>query len=430
MDSIEQTYRKLTGVNIEQQRILWDERGKGYYGEYLVFRELYPNIPGTCKILMNLEIPVPGGKKTEIDLLLIHETGLYVFEMKHYKGTIYGKAHENRWTQYFRTAANNPFYNPIKQNQYHIQALRNRFPGIPVHSFIVFTSPECDLRVECNESDITVCRLCELGSKLAVLKEKTPVFSMEQADNLFTDLAAFSPIHTTPIPVEGEAKPFGEYLHSLIADFHTRKEQLETDLYAVQKAASRKAKTAMIAAALACLGCVAACIAVCDGYQKAADAQVADAQQSLESYIHQFEHVEPYNNGELELSPDLLTATNVSLTESSDVVGALNFVCTLQWNGEEYGIRLTEETKYLIQLKDGSVKEYDLFTKDFPCYPSHKLGKGAYEKLELPVLEIYDLEIEEIAYIKLSNAKVWKYLTNHGNPLWGGFEIELYNTQE
>lgn len=89
---MEEIYYNLTGVDIEEQKKIWDERGKGYYGEFLVLKALYKNIPGTCKILMNLQIPVSYEKTTEIDLLMIHETGLYVFEIKHLKGTIYGES--------------------------------------------------------------------------------------------------------------------------------------------------------------------------------------------------------------------------------------------------------------------------------------------------------------------------------------------------
>ncbi|MBQ5799166.1 MAG: NERD domain-containing protein, partial [Oscillospiraceae bacterium] len=88
---IEQVYKQLTNVDIEEQKRIWDERGKGYYGEYLLFCELYKNVAGHGKILMNLNIPTESGGTTEIDLILIHETGIYVFEIKHYKGTIYGK---------------------------------------------------------------------------------------------------------------------------------------------------------------------------------------------------------------------------------------------------------------------------------------------------------------------------------------------------
>ena len=65
MNDIESIYQKLTNVDIRQQKLLWDERGKGYYGEFLVFSELYPNIPGACKILMNINIPTAYGKTTE-----------------------------------------------------------------------------------------------------------------------------------------------------------------------------------------------------------------------------------------------------------------------------------------------------------------------------------------------------------------------------
>ncbi|MCI8554207.1 MAG: NERD domain-containing protein [Clostridiales bacterium] len=98
---IKEIYNNLTNVNIDNQKELWDARGKGYYGEYLVFCELYKQISGNCKILMNLDIPTRNGKTTEVDLLLIHETGIYVFEIKHYQGTIYGKDTDNTWTQYF-----------------------------------------------------------------------------------------------------------------------------------------------------------------------------------------------------------------------------------------------------------------------------------------------------------------------------------------
>ena len=49
-------YKNLTNVQIEEQMRLWDERGKGYYGEYIVFTTLYKNIYGNCKFLMNLNV--------------------------------------------------------------------------------------------------------------------------------------------------------------------------------------------------------------------------------------------------------------------------------------------------------------------------------------------------------------------------------------
>ena len=88
MDYFDKIYKEASGVDFREQKRIWDERGRGYYGEYRVMQELYQNLPGQCKILMNLNVPIDGGKITEIDLLLIHDTGIYVFEINHYKGTI------------------------------------------------------------------------------------------------------------------------------------------------------------------------------------------------------------------------------------------------------------------------------------------------------------------------------------------------------
>ena len=61
---IKKVYKQLTGVDIEDQKHIWDERGKGYYGEFAVFCELYKHVIGTGKILMNLNIPVENGRTT------------------------------------------------------------------------------------------------------------------------------------------------------------------------------------------------------------------------------------------------------------------------------------------------------------------------------------------------------------------------------
>lgn len=132
MDDTKKAYKQVSGVDIEEQKRIWDERGKGYYGEFLVFNHLYGEIPGMCKILMNCEIPVEGNKSTEVDLILIHETGIYSFEMKHYKGDIYVNPDGNTWTQYFRTQSNEVFHNPIQQNEYHISAIKKLFPDIQI----------------------------------------------------------------------------------------------------------------------------------------------------------------------------------------------------------------------------------------------------------------------------------------------------------
>ena len=93
---MKQAYKNLTGVDVERQKALRNERAKGYIGEVEVLSELLQYVEGKFKVLMNLNVPIDG-KKTEIDLLMIHETGIYVFEVNNYKGIIYGDLDGKRW---------------------------------------------------------------------------------------------------------------------------------------------------------------------------------------------------------------------------------------------------------------------------------------------------------------------------------------------
>ena len=37
---IKEIYKQLTGVDIEEQKKLWDERGKRYYGEFFNIKKM------------------------------------------------------------------------------------------------------------------------------------------------------------------------------------------------------------------------------------------------------------------------------------------------------------------------------------------------------------------------------------------------------
>lgn len=421
MERMDKIYQQLTGVNIEEQKQLWDERGKGYYGEFLVFRELYQKIPGVCKILMNLQIPTPNGKPTEIDLLMIHENGLYVFEVKHYKGTIFGKPTEANWTQYFRTAKNNTFRNPVYQNQYHINAIRRKFPGIPVHSFIVFTNPACDLRLEGSVTGTTICTLDGLLRGFQEeSKNKSPVFNMEQIDGLFGELKEFSPIMNETVTVNGAAIPFYRYIEFLKEDFQEALKQNE-----------KKVKKAKSKALIACIVFGFLMLSANAGVKKQAEEKVLAANQELATFAQKFERVEEFKGGEIQLSKDLILASDVVLEESPDVENAVEFSCSLKWNGSDYGVSIGEEAVLIVILQDGSVKEYALWNESYPYGADYRLGKWDmwYGNTEgkIPVHEFYDMAMADIAYIKLANLGVYKKLDYNFEDVATGYEVELYS---
>ena len=445
MNDIESIYQKLTNVDIRQQKLLWDERGKGYYGEFLVFSELYPNIPGECKILMNINIPTAYGKTTEIDQLMIHETGLYVFEMKHYKGAIYGKPHEQYWTQYFRTAPNQRFRSPIAQNQYHINALSKIAPGVPIHSFVVFTSDEVELKVDCNEPNITLCTLSHLRYHLSNLTYKPNVLSMAQINQLFCTLLQYSPTSQQVVEVNGKEIPFYGFVSEIISAYKTKKAQLEIDSrnkteierlnYEFEKNRTRKArKFSIIGAILAALACIGLSIAACMAAYKDSTAKIAAAQQELAAFAQKFEEVKPFNNGELDISKDLVTASNVVIDSSPDLENTVSFACTLNWNGSDYGVNIGEKAVIIVILNDGTIKECPVFNEQYPYSTDCRLGKSnawysARSKADILPHEFYDIAISDIAYIKLSNVDLWLSIEYKPSIVASGYEIELYRAE-
>lgn len=441
MSTIEEKYRELTGIDINEQKLLWDERGKGYWGEFLLFKELFTDryLPGGFKLLMNLQVPISDkDDTTEVDLLLMHETGLYVFEVKHYKGTIYGKVGDQKWTQYFRTESNQIFRNPMEQNQYHINALKKIYPHIPIYSFIVFTNEECDLRVECNSPNITVCMLKNTISCLnSIVSARNHVMDMEQVDEIFGFLKKYAPIEQKETVVTERQIPFVDYLGKLIEEQEIALKRNKDNYIREINKDKKKVLYTKIVAAIICvftiLGFIIMSVVNREFYEyqvtkieNECTEEVEKARKELENFTQKFERVEEFNNGEIVLCNDLIEVTDIALENSKDVVDTVNFSCKLNWAGEVYGIHLLRDTKYIVILQDGSAKEYDLFGTNFLYKTTERIGKGRYETFEIPTCEFYGIDVDDIAYIKLVDVGIWKDGVNWGSDILMGYEIELY----
>lgn len=118
----------------------------GRKGEYLTYRHL-ERLDGQHKLLTNVYLPKGDGTTTEIDLIMISETGIYVFESKNYSGWIFGDEDSRNWTQSLKGGKKYRFYNPIWQNKKHISHLKNHLGlGSEVfRSYIIF-SERCELK--------------------------------------------------------------------------------------------------------------------------------------------------------------------------------------------------------------------------------------------------------------------------------------------
>lgn len=83
-----------------------------------------------------------NGTYSQVDLVVATSQGLLAFEIKDYSGWIFGHFRQKYWTQVLAYGKEkHRFYNPIMQNNGHIQAIRDNLPhnpNIPIYSIIVF----------------------------------------------------------------------------------------------------------------------------------------------------------------------------------------------------------------------------------------------------------------------------------------------------
>ena len=433
MESIDKIYTDLTNVDLGTQQLLWDERGKGYYGEFCVFRELYFSIIGNCKFLMNLQIPVQGNKTTEIDLVMIHETGIYVFEIKHYKGTIYGDESGRIWTQYFRTTANNTFDNPVNQNKYHISALSKLYPDLPIFSVIVFSNPDCDLR---HNTLITPLKSLVSSLRSNYFSNLPAQLSIEKINDIFLNLQNFSPLKQKNIVVNENVVPLYDYLSIIKNDFQEQSQQLTQSHHSLQKE-YRSKRIKHLLSSIAISACVIiASILMCNAYlnhekelmnEHIADAnsQVTAAINELETMQNYFKKVDPVKDSYSEWVSKYIKILDVELSLSTQSSSTALFTCKVSNSSNTYSIQFTEETAYIIHLKNGNVYEYPMFGERLKYnYNSQRIASK--KSGNLVVLEILNLDkIDDIEYIKLNNITI---LGKDGEIIKENNELELFSS--
>ncbi|MCU5588358.1 NERD domain-containing protein [Bacillus cereus] len=118
---------------------------KGKAGEKLVKHILSKLDPKSYFVLHNVTVYTEYGDTTQIDHIVIAETGVFVIETKNYEGWIYGSEKAARWTQgIFRKKSS--FQNPFRQNYKHIKAIEwameQQLPCISIAAF----HPKCSLK--------------------------------------------------------------------------------------------------------------------------------------------------------------------------------------------------------------------------------------------------------------------------------------------
>jgi hypothetical protein len=129
-------------------------------------------------------------KSTQIDHLIVSPYGIFVIETKNHKGWVFGDIQGKVWTQTlvgengaraYGGHDHYTFYNPVVQNQGHIEELSKQLKLNPNYmtGMIVFTNPEAYLgNVNCN-CCYTIDMLYE-----AILSYQQPLWGMRQTEKV------------------------------------------------------------------------------------------------------------------------------------------------------------------------------------------------------------------------------------------------------
>lgn len=156
--------------------------------ESLVFSRL-KKCPGHWGIFTNIRIPSGQGSfYYDTDLLMIHETGIYVFECKNLSGSVAGDAGGYVWHAAYPSGKVFSFPNPVRKNRERIAALSRVLclSEDVFRSWVVFGSLADELNVADSSSECTITKFMYFGSLITKAVEKgEAVFSRDEVDRMF-----------------------------------------------------------------------------------------------------------------------------------------------------------------------------------------------------------------------------------------------------
>lgn len=116
---------------------------KGDAGEFAVSLAVRHALPKDLyHLLDDVTLRTESGGTTQIDHIIVSCYGVFVIETKNWTGRIFGKENSKSWIQLLNPNGNPfRFYNPLKQNQKHAEALGAilKIPARAIHPLVVFT---------------------------------------------------------------------------------------------------------------------------------------------------------------------------------------------------------------------------------------------------------------------------------------------------
>lgn len=136
-------------------------------------------------VFQNIYLNSANGRVTEIDVLAIHNTGIYIIECKFMNSKVIGDADDKNWVQIKNNNVCIDFLNPVIQNNNHLNACKmflDKFK-LPYYSIIVF-GDKCilpDIK-SYKVKDTYIVRKKELASLMRLFTSQKKLYSNKVID--------------------------------------------------------------------------------------------------------------------------------------------------------------------------------------------------------------------------------------------------------
>lgn len=170
----ELVFKMLLQINNKKNQInenMDSPESLGAKGELEIF-EVLKDLESFPLFLFNLYLPTKNKDKfSEIDVIMIHYSGIYIFESKNLKGWIFGNENNRFWTQVLcyrqgkqSTKQKNRFFNPILQNKIHIRNFKrySKNRPIPFYNYVIFSDKAKFKDVTIENDDVNLLTIKEL----------------------------------------------------------------------------------------------------------------------------------------------------------------------------------------------------------------------------------------------------------------------------
>lgn len=160
-------------------------------------------VKGFKKLVFNVYLPKSferDADTVEVDIIMIHEKGIFVVENKNYNGSIYGGEEDWKWSLISKNRKKYLFYNPIKQNQSHIKYVKKILKDtvgdhIPYSSVITFNEGACLKDIKIYSEDILVTNSTKVRRLLKKrLRFRQKVLSRKQIEEISVILKEYTQV--------------------------------------------------------------------------------------------------------------------------------------------------------------------------------------------------------------------------------------------